>query len=349
MSPAPISGRTWIDEAADRFESHWKHSGQRLRIEDHLADAPAPHRARLLKELIRVERELRLSAGETPTPEEYRQRFPDAKDAIAAAFGIAEHPEPAPSPPPVSATHSLLFGLPALQNRFIDRDTLLAAFDAWVADKAQSLGQILRDRGALSPARHALLSELVHEHLDQHGHDPERSLAVLTVAPAVRDQLERVPDVDLQASLLYLRLVTTDDATGPGEATATWDDPDASTDPEGRYQIVRLHDRGALGEVYVARDQQLHRIVALKRIKPAHAIDREKRARFVVEAEITGRLEHTGIVPVYGLGAYDDGRPFYAMRFIRGDNLKSAIEQFHRGRGGRPRPRRADTPPPGRR
>ena len=34
-------------------------------------------------------------------------------------------------------------------------------------------------------------------------------------------------------------------------------------------------------------------------------------------------------MPVYGLGTYDDGRPFYAMRFIRGDNLKSAIEQFH--------------------
>ena len=52
----------------------------------------------------------------------------------------------------------------------------------------------------------------------------------------------------------------------------------------------------------------------------------------MVEAEITGRLEHPGIVPVYGLGTYDDGRPFYAMRFIRGDNLKAAIEQFHKDR-----------------
>ncbi len=67
----------------------------------------------------------------------------------------------------------------------------------------------------------------------------------------------------------------------------------------------------------------------LKRIKLDHAADKDKRARFVVEAEITGRLEHPGIVPVYGLGTYDDGRPFYAMRFIRGDNLKAAIEQFH--------------------
>ena len=41
------------------------------------------------------------------------------------------------------------------------------------------------------------------------------------------------------------------------------------------------------------------------------------------------RLEHPGIVPVYGLGTYGDGRPYYAMRFIRGDSLKEAMEHFH--------------------
>ena len=53
------------------------------------------------------------------------------------------------------------------------------------------------------------------------------------------------------------------------------------------------------------------------------------RQRFLLEAEVTGGLEHPGIVPVYGLGTYADGRPYYAMRFIRGDTLKEAIEQFH--------------------
>ena len=52
-----------------------------------------------------------------------------------------------------------------------------------------------------------------------------------------------------------------------------------------------------------------------------------------MEAEITGGLEHPGIVPVYGLGTYGDGRPFYAMRFIRGDSLKDAINTFHRDKG----------------
>jgi eukaryotic-like serine/threonine-protein kinase len=322
--------RTWIDEAADRFESAWKRGGDRPRIEDFLVGRSEPGRTVLLQELLRVECELRKIAGETPPPEEYRERFPDDAAAIDAVFGTNGHPPKAPTQPPIAAANSLLFGLLALQNNFIDRETLLAAFNAWVADKSQSIGQILLDRGALTAARHAVLQVLVQEHLEQHGFDPERSLAVLTVGPAVRNDLEELPDFDLQASLLYLRLAATDaEEDIDGERTTDWSGDSAATDIEGRFRIVRFHDRGALGEVYVARDQQLHRIVALKRIKRDHATDHDKRARFVVEAEITGRLEHPGIVPVYGLGTYDDGRPFYAMRFIRGDNLKSAIEQFH--------------------
>jgi serine/threonine protein kinase len=49
----------------------------------------------------------------------------------------------------------------------------------------------------------------------------------------------------------------------------------------------------------------------------------------VREAELTGRLEHPGIVPVYSLGRRDDGQPFYAMRFIQGDILKDAIDRYH--------------------
>ena len=47
--------------------------------------------------------------------------------------------------------------------------------------------------------------------------------------------------------------------------------------------------------------------------------------RVLREAEITGRLEHPGIIPVYGLGTDAAGRPYYAMRFVRGQTLKEAI------------------------
>src|SRR5437764_11302010 len=96
-----------------------------------------------------------------------------------------------------------------------------------------------------------------------------------------------------------------------------------------RYRVLRPHARGGLGEVFVAEDTELGRHVALKEIQSRYADHADSRTRFVLEAEITGGLEHPGIVPVYGLGTYADGRPFYAMRFIQGQSLREAIDRFH--------------------
>jgi eukaryotic-like serine/threonine-protein kinase len=110
--------------------------------------------------------------------------------------------------------------------------------------------------------------------------------------------------------------------------------PAGDADSAGpRYQIRRLHARGGLGEVFVAYDGELGREVALKQIQAGQADHPESRARFVREAEITGRLEHPGIVPVYGLGRDSDGRPYYAMRFIEGKTFKEAIQQIHEAEG----------------
>ena len=155
MSQSRRGEQTWIDAAADRFERQWHTGPDRPRIEGCLAEADPNRRARLLEELVRVECELRRAGGEQPTPVEYLMRFPDDCPAVNAAFLGEDSPSPAQRP--VSAAESLLFGLLALQNRFIDRDGLLGAFDAWVADKTKPLGQILLDCGTLSPARYAVL------------------------------------------------------------------------------------------------------------------------------------------------------------------------------------------------
>ena len=93
---------------------------------------------------------------------------------------------------------------------------------------------------------------------------------------------------------------------------------------------IRPHARGGIGQVWVARDCELQREVALKVIQPRYADREDQRARFLIEAEITGNLEHPGIVPVYSLGRNAEGRPYYAMRFIRGESLSAAIRDFHR-------------------
>ena len=102
-----------------------------------------------------------------------------------------------------------------------------------------------------------------------------------------------------------------------------------------RFQILRSHARGGLGEVFLAVDPDLKRQVALKVLQAYHAQDPVSQARFLLEAEITGRLEHPGIVPVYGLGRDSAGQPYYVMRFIEGETLKSAIVRFHGPEGGR--------------
>ncbi|AGA27415.1 serine/threonine-protein kinase [Singulisphaera acidiphila] len=104
---------------------------------------------------------------------------------------------------------------------------------------------------------------------------------------------------------------------------------DASLQARGRYVPIRAHAKGGLGEVFVARDEELGREVALKAIQERLADDPTNRARFIREAEITGNLEHPGIVPIYGLGQSADGRPYYAMRFIEGETLAAAIDRFH--------------------
>jgi tetratricopeptide (TPR) repeat protein/tRNA A-37 threonylcarbamoyl transferase component Bud32 len=112
-------------------------------------------------------------------------------------------------------------------------------------------------------------------------------------------------------------------------------DEGASGTPEdaagrgGRYRPLHFHARGGLGEVLVAHDKQFQRQVALKRIQEPFADDPDSRRRFLLEAEITGRLEHPGVVPAYSLTWDEQGRPCYAMRFIQGETLRDALHRFH--------------------
>ena len=96
-----------------------------------------------------------------------------------------------------------------------------------------------------------------------------------------------------------------------------------------RFQVLRLLARGGLGNVYVAHDTELGREVALKEMQPRFADDPVSRSRFEREAEVTGRLEHPGVVPVHSFGRNADGRPYYVMRLIRGETLGNAIAGYH--------------------
>jgi len=227
-----------------------------------------------------------------------------------------------------AADRNLLLGIIALQMDFIPRDALVAAMNAWVLKKAIPLSQILQDQGALSNSRRVLLNALVDEHLKQHGNDTQKSLAALSSIASMREDLSKIADPDIQASLPLVSAKRPDQHDDPYR-TIGQSSVGESTSPGLRFRILRPHAKGGLGQVSVALDTELDRPVALKEIQDRHADDQNSRARFVQEAEITGKLEHPGIIPVYGMGHYADGRPFYAMRFIKGDSLMEAIATFH--------------------
>lgn len=229
--------------------------------------------------------------------------------------------------PNLKADHNLLFGLLALQNGIITRDALVAAFSVWQLNKGRMLDEILIEQNALSRERRAQLQQMLVWHVEIHGQDVAKSLGVISSASSACQALAGLGDADLQASLQHVAQ-NRPDAADP-HATEAYSKQSSVTGSQ-RFHALRPHARGGLGEVSVALDSELNREVALKEIQPRYADDQRSRERFVLEAEITGGLEHPGIVPVYGLGVYSDGRPFYAMRFIKGDSLKDALQEFHK-------------------
>ncbi len=225
------------------------------------------------------------------------------------------------------ADRDLLFGLLALQNGLIDQSQLVAAFHAWTREKGRPMAEFLVARGDLDVADRLAVEALVARHVNKHGGSAQRSLAAIPAGRSIQTSLARVCDANIEASLAHVGLAC-NQAGEDADRTANYSVGSATSDGQ-RFRVLRPHAQGGLGAVFVARDEELHREVALKQLLDQHADDTVSRQRFLLEAEVTGGLEHPGIVPVYGLGTYADGRPFYAMRFIRGDSLKEAIATFH--------------------
>jgi WD40 repeat protein/predicted Ser/Thr protein kinase len=88
----------------------------------------------------------------------------------------------------------------------------------------------------------------------------------------------------------------------------------------GRYRPIRLLGEGGMGAVYEAEQDSPRRTVALKVVRPGLASPALLK-RFRHESQILGRLHHPGIAQVHEAGLADDGQPFFAMEFIRGQPL----------------------------
>ncbi len=94
----------------------------------------------------------------------------------------------------------------------------------------------------------------------------------------------------------------------------------------GKYELIEEVGRGAMGQVYKARDPLIGRSVALKTITSSLVGDAELLDRFCREARSAGALEHPNIVTIYELGKEGD-IPFIAMEFLEGESLEKTIDR----------------------
>jgi tetratricopeptide (TPR) repeat protein/tRNA A-37 threonylcarbamoyl transferase component Bud32 len=96
--------------------------------------------------------------------------------------------------------------------------------------------------------------------------------------------------------------------------------------PQG-YELIDEIGHGGMGVVYRARDTALDRDVAVKLLSPRYPPKSLPAQRFLGEARITGQLQHPGIPAVHQVGTLADGRPFLAMKLIRGSTLEAILKQ----------------------
>ncbi len=218
---------------------------------------------------------------------------------------------------------NLLFGILALQMNFVTRDDLLKAMTAWLTRKRDSLATVMVEQGSLSVANEHLVIQVVDAQLALKNSDIRESLTSSIRMTDLAAALNALDDEEIKDSLADFSC----DSDLGFDKTSTAN----RAVLDNRFVVVRPHASGGLGDVSVALDRELNREVALKRVRQQIANNPEACARFRMEAEVTGGLEHPGIVPVYSMGATEEGHPFYAMRFIRGETLHHAIRRYHAG------------------
>jgi eukaryotic-like serine/threonine-protein kinase len=258
------------------------------------------------------------------------------------------------------ADRQILFGVMAIQLKLVTVGNASRALAAWSAHRDCSFQRILIDQQLLDLPACELVASVVSHQLSLAGGDASQSLESFEgsdALEALRSVLEQTLRLPATAELTIVRSDQRPDSARqngngrsfpvPGVTHADHDQIDRSlhTMTEGgissdgmEFEILRPLAKGGLGEVFVARDGRLNREVALKLIQESRAGEPQSKARFLLEAEITGGLEHPGIVPVYAIGEDRDGRPFYTMRLVRGETLKARIGKVYDARSAHPKP-----------
>jgi len=246
---------------------------------------------------------------------------------------------------------NLLFGILAVQNDLIKQDDLIHAMNSWVLERSKTIGQILVEQSRLDQADCDLIDQMIRRHIAKNSGDLKKAIGAISSAEYVIASLKQLNDSDLQLGIPTVNLGEADHSN-KSDSKPKMSDGEVKNHPgtessnrrvkqkpeggwkAGRFRVIRPLGGGGMGKVYEGYDdEELGRRVAIKMLHEDRFMDHERLERFRIklrkEGEINGNLEHPNIIPVYGLGTTDDGRPFYVMRFIDRINLHQAIRNFH--------------------
>ncbi len=110
----------------------------------------------------------------------------------------------------------------------------------------------------------------------------------------------------------------------------------------GRYEVEEEVARGGMGVIYRVRDPEMRRFLAMKVLLSEPESGAEVRGsrhsklsgRFTDEAQLTGQLDHPGIIPVYDMGQDGEGRLYFTMRLVKGLTLEEIFDRVRDGQDG---------------
>lgn len=205
-----------------------------------------------------------------------------------------------------------------------------------LAETRLKLGQAYQAHGQLDEAwdvlRRCAPSDAALQALFGLGLDYERKRRfprALAVFRHVRDLAPEFPDVDRRIGRiqeLEKHFLLGAAARNDPIETAVLDDGEMSRPVIGRYEVEKIVGRGAMGVVYMGRDQRIGRTVAVKTLALAQEFEgdqlRDVTERFFREAETAGRLNHPNIVTIFDVGEEHD-LAYIAMDFLTGENLQA--------------------------
>lgn len=209
-----------------------------------------------------------------------------------------------------------------LMNSGIASDREIAAtVSDWSLHGSVSLAQHIEDKGLLTSEQMGKLQQDAFARVER----ARQSIAEGSEASGPGDSLllETLERLDGSGRVAKLFGVTVAARSGGRDVRVM----------QGRYELIRKIGQGGLGRVWLARDVNLNRHVALKEISHPSAATESTIARFKNEAEVTGRLDHPSIVPIYQLGEdLSTERVFYTMRFLGKKTLQDSISEYHERR-----------------